>query len=88
MLWANETLTYYYILFMYEVSQKNLRSFDNMDLYRSKPNCEMFKKSLQYSGSLVWNSLPLFVKEATSLNVFKYLYKKAQDQGLIEPVEL
>ena len=76
------------ILFSYEVSQKNLRSFDNMNLYRTKPNCEIFKKSLQYSGAIVWNQLPLHVKEAKSVNDFKYLYKKAVSLGHIESVEL
>ena len=63
------------VLFNYEVSQRELRSFDNMNLYKMKPNCESFKHSLQYSGACVWNQLPLNVKEAETVNVFKKLYK-------------
>jgi exonuclease III len=65
-----------YILFSYEVSQRNLRSFDNMTLYKPKPNCEKFKKSLMYSGPEVWNTLPLTLKEQTSVMSFKKMYKK------------
>ena len=64
------------ILFSYEVSQRNLRSFDNMNLYKAKPNCEHFKNSLQYTGASIWNELPLDVKEAESVYSFKSLYKK------------
>jgi exonuclease III len=65
-----------YILFNYEISQRNLRSFDNMTLYKPKPNCEKFKKSLMYSGPEVWNTLPLRLKEQTSVDSFKRMYKK------------
>ena len=45
-------------------------------LYMPKPNCELFRKSFMYSGSAIWNSLPLHVKNATSVNTFKCLYLK------------
>jgi hypothetical protein len=65
-----------YIIFNYEITQRNLRSFDNMTLYKPKPNCEKFKKSLMYSGPDVWNSLPLCLKEQTTVNMFKKMYKR------------
>jgi hypothetical protein len=65
-----------YIIFNYEISQRNLRSFDNMTLYRPKPLCEKFKKSLMYSGPGVWNDLPLILKEQTTVANFKRMYRK------------
>ena len=64
------------ILFAYEVNGRNLRSFDNMDLYKIKRNYEIFKKSLEFNGATVWNSLPLHVKESTSITGFKSFYKQ------------
>ena len=42
----------------------------------SKPNCELFRKSFMYPAAAIWNSLPLHVKNATSVNTFKCLYLK------------
>jgi len=39
-------------------------------------NCELFRKSFMYSGAAIWNSLPLHVKNANSVNTFKCLYLK------------
>jgi hypothetical protein len=64
------------IMFTYEVSNRSLRTFDNMNLYKPKPCCEIFKKSLSFSGPTVWNQLPLHLKESCSLNVFKSMYKR------------
>ena len=35
-----------------------------------------FRNSFMYSGAAIWNSLPLHVKNATSVNTFKSLYLK------------
>ena len=64
------------VLFTYEVSNRNLRTFDNMDLYKPRPFCDLFKKSLQYYGPTTWNSLPLCIKESESVDTFKSSYKK------------
>jgi exonuclease III len=64
-----------YIVFKYEVSHMNLRSFENMELYKPKPSCEKFKKSLMYSGPDTWNSLPLCLKRSSSVHTFKKMYK-------------
>ena len=63
------------IMFTYEITHRNLRSFDNMNLYKPKPNNEIFKQALCYSGPTQWNLLPLSVKEAVSTQSFKQLYK-------------
>ena len=41
-----------------------------------KPNVEIFRKSFHYQGASVWNSLPVNIKYATTLNSFKYMYKR------------
>jgi hypothetical protein len=64
-----------YITFKSDISQRNLRSSDNLELYIPKPNKHLFKKSLSYSGPQVWNTLPLNVRQSKSLTEFKRLYK-------------
>ena len=44
--------------------------------YMLWPHSRDFRKSFMYSGAAIWNSLPLLVKNATSVNTFKYLYLK------------
>jgi hypothetical protein len=63
------------ILFYYEVTGRNLRSFDNMHLYKPVPHKDVFKTSLDYHGATVWNELPWNGKSATSLPIFKRMCK-------------
>ena len=63
------------ITFSHEVTQRNLRSRDNMILYKPKPNKEIYKSSLSYSGPEQWNGISLDVKNAPSVNCFKKRYK-------------
>ena len=37
----------------------------------SKPNKEIFKQSLTYSGPIIWNNLPNNIKEKTSTMAFQ-----------------
>ena len=63
----------------------SLRVFDNHHystcaatsscLSLPKPCTELLKRSLLYSGPLVWNSLPNHLKQVTSILSFKLLYK-------------
>ena len=48
-----------------------LRSETQTLLKVPKPNKEIFKKSLQYSGSNLWNTIPQMVRSSNSLNSFK-----------------
>ena len=64
------------VLFSYEVNQRNLRSLDNMILYLPKVNKNIFKNSLFYVGAQCWNTLPLYIKESTSVPCFKKHLKK------------
>ena len=58
-----------------DISCRDTRSNCNQ-LYTPKPYCELFRKSFMYSGAAIWNSLPLHVRNSTSVNTFKYLYLK------------
>ena len=49
----------------------NLRSSDKCTLTVPFPHKELFKKSLQYSGAHLWNILPIDIREAPNLNIFK-----------------
>ena len=64
------------IVFMHEMSTRNHRSTNFIDLYVPRPNCEIFRNALMYLGPKIWNSLPIHVKEAASVNAFKSSYKK------------
>ena len=54
----------------------------------SQPKIELFKKSLQYSGAVLWNSLPDQLTEANQLNCFTKHYKRLlfylHDHGAVE----
>ena len=68
------------------MSCRDTRSTNCNQLYTPKLNCELFGKSFMYSGAAIWNSLPLHVKNATSVNTFKCLYltwKRLNDHGII-----
>ena len=36
-----------------------------------QPRTEVYKRSLSYSGSVLWNGLPLEVRQLTSTSIFK-----------------
>ena len=41
-----------------------------------QPRVNYYKNSLSYSGAVLWNSLPLELRKAESLNQFKRLMKE------------
>ncbi len=47
-----------------------LRSRTNMNCAVPKPRNNLFKTSLSYSGALIWNSIPVEIRNACSLNIF------------------
>ena len=55
------------------------RSAENMDLYIPRCTKEIYKRSFSYKGSSLWNKLPTWVKESTSLNDFKHNYRLLND---------
>ena len=51
-----------------EVHDRSLRSATENLLYVPKPNIELYRDSLAYSGSKIWNSIPEHIRnDATSL---------------------
>ena len=58
-------------LIIFRTPQIPTRYALNSPLYIPKPKTEYMKKSFQYHGSCLWNKLPLFVRNATSLQSFK-----------------
>jgi hypothetical protein len=36
-----------------------------------KPNTNFLKNSLEYNGAVVWNSIPIEIRNSTSLKIFK-----------------
>ena len=57
-----------------EIHNRSLRSTAEDLLYVPKPKCETFRNSLAYSGAKIWNSLPVNVKSAKSIEQFKDRY--------------
>ena len=51
------------------------RSAENMNKYIPRCAKEIYKRSFLYKGSSLWNKLPPWVKESTSLNDFKHSYR-------------
>ena len=60
--------------YTYDIHSLNLRSAANHTLYIPKPNLEIYRKSLSYSGPKIWNTLPEYVRNAPSLESFKQRY--------------
>ena len=53
-----------------ESTLSNLRSVANKHYILPQAKCNIFKGSLSFSGVLVWNSIPLDIKNSTSLKMF------------------
>ena len=52
------------------------RSSTNQKMCIPKHKNELFKKSFQYSGAIVWNNIPLHIRTASSLQPFKTNFRK------------
>ncbi|MCU7801208.1 MAG: reverse transcriptase family protein, partial [gamma proteobacterium symbiont of Lucinoma myriamae] len=48
----------------------NLRSMSNRNFMIPKPRTDLYKRSLAYSGAIVWNSIPLEIKSSSTLQSF------------------
>ena len=59
-----------------DIHQRSLRSTAENFLYIPKPNTELFRKSLSYSGSKIWNAIPDHIKRSTCIAHFKRDYLK------------
>ena len=61
--------------FVKDTHNVNTRSSINNVLHLPKPNTEIFKSSLHYRSSQLWNNLPMLVKNSSSLSTLKYSLK-------------
>ena len=48
----------------------NLRSVASKTFIVPQAKCNLFKGSLSYSGEMVWNSIPVSIKDSSSLPIF------------------
>ena len=61
-----------YLTCKFKYVQSNTRSASDKNLIIPFPHTEMFKRSFQYSGPLIWNLLPAPIKSSTSLITFLF----------------
>ena len=61
----------------------NLRSVANRNFLIPKPKLNLFKNGLSYmySGTIIWNSIPLEIKNSNSLDIFVNKCKAWMKQG-------
>ena len=57
--------------YTHEVGAYNTRSTVHKILCVLKVNRHIFSQSIQYNGPRIWNSLPIELHTAESLNIFK-----------------
>ena len=60
--------------YVHDIHNLDLRSTRNQTLHVPKPNLEMYRKTLAYSGPKIWNNLPESVRTAPTLGSFKQRY--------------
>ena len=53
-----------------DISKYNLKDSVNK-LAITKPRTDYLKNSFNYSGAVLWNSLPSYLRQAKSLNIFR-----------------
>jgi len=72
----NSAPEYLQSLFQYRLpgNTPHLRSMSTKHYKIPKPNKELFKKSFQYSGTLLWNSIPVEIRNAHSISFFQTQY--------------
>ena len=69
------------------VARDNLNSYHLKNtentLVLPQPRTDYLKKSFSYSGAQLWNSLPIELRQATSLNAFKTKHGLKEKQHLL-----
>ena len=48
----------------------NLRSVANKNYVLPQAKCNLFKGSLSFTGVVIWNSIPLEIKQFSSIKIF------------------
>ena len=62
-----------YISHMFNTELKtntSLRSTNANNFYRPRPNLEIFKQSISYSGPSIWNSIPKSIQNMNTIECF------------------
>ncbi|WAR28342.1 hypothetical protein MAR_014046 [Mya arenaria] len=73
----NAVPSYIQNMFNYNVRRPNhLRSSNKSDFLIPKPNIELFKGSMSYSGVKVWNNIPNEIRQRESIKSFTVNYTK------------
>ncbi|WAR23462.1 hypothetical protein MAR_037131 [Mya arenaria] len=73
----NAVPSYILNMFNYNVRRPNhLRSSNKSDFLIPKPNIELFKGSMSYSGVKVWNNIPNEIRQSESIKSFTVNYTK------------
>ena len=62
-----------YFTYVNEISIRETRGSSDMKLYIKKPRLELTKRSFAYRAATQWNLLPLHVRLAETLDIFKTL---------------
>ena len=70
-----------YFKFTSEIHKRSLRSTTENLLHIPKPNTELYRNSLAYSGSKIWNAIPEHIKQCTSVENFKKGYLRWKFQS-------
>ena len=68
-----------------DIHPHDTRSSSRSDVHPPKVNKEIYRRSLEYSGAIAFNSLPSQLKECTSLDSFKYQYRRHFSIGNHQP---
>ena len=73
----NAVPSYIQTMFNYNVRRPDhLRSSNKTDFLIPKPNTELFKGSMSYSGVKVWNNIPNDIRQCQSIKKFTVNYTK------------
>jgi len=64
-------------LFTKHFSSRNQR--DNLKLHVTRPNSDSFRSSFSHRASILWNNLPVFLKNKPSIEAFKAALKINND---------
>ena len=67
--------------FTSEIHARLLRSSTPFQLYTPKPNLEIYRNTFIFSGSSIWNSLPSYIQNSTSVQHFKSQYLRWMNQS-------
>ena len=71
MFFLEENSSFSEIFLTYASKKQREEASRNNDLHPPKPKRNMGKRTFKYAGAIYFNSLPNYVKSATSVNSFK-----------------